>query len=880
MSNNKPKIIYLKDYRPPDFTIDTIFLHFDLHEAFTEVKSILKLKRNPLAKTPNAPLKLNGENLHLKSIFLNGKALAETEYVIDDNSLTIAKAPDEFTLETVVEIKPQENTALSGLYKSRENFCTQCEAEGFRRITYYLDRPDVMARFTTTITADKIKYPILLSNGNLIETRGLSDNRHWVMWEDPAPKPSYLFALVAGDFDLLQDEFTTMSDRKVALHLYVEKGFADQGAYSLQSLKKAMQWDEEQFGREYELDIYMMVAVSDFNMGAMENKGLNIFNTRYILAKPETATDMDYVAIENVIGHEYFHNWTGNRITCRDWFQLTLKEGLTVFRDNNFTEDMTSEGVARLDNVSVVRNLQFPEDAGPTAHPIRPFSYMEINNFYTHTVYRKGSEVIRMIRTLIGKENFRKGMDIYFKRHDGQAVTTEDFVQALADGSNRDLTQFKRWYDQAGTPVLDISSAYDEKAQTYTLTVKQSCPPTPDQKDKAPFHLPLAVGLISSACKDMPTHLVGEKNSITGTRILEITKPEQTFEFVAVTEKPVISLLRNFSAPVIVNYDYTDDELLWLLQCDSDPYSRYEAGQQYMKRLIARLIEDHKAGKSLKIDHHLVSVFKTILEKPHTDLQYLARLLQLPTFSFLLQQLKDTDIDLIYIARDFIKKSLARELKTIWQKYYAELQTPRYQTTQQDMGKRAMKNVALDYLTALEDPEFFQAAYRQFQQADNMTDRMGALMALNDHATPLRENALNEFYQQWKSQPLVVNKWLTLQAISLLPETLMVVKRCMQNKAFDINNPNNVYALIVAFANNLLRFNAKSGEGYQFVADQVIKIDPMNPQIAARVLQPLLRWRQMDVGRQKLMRKELERIQQVEKLSNDVYELVNKSLSI
>ncbi|OGO91949.1 MAG: aminopeptidase N [Coxiella sp. RIFCSPHIGHO2_12_FULL_42_15] len=878
MSQRKPRTIYLKDYQPTDFLIDAIYLHVDLHEAVTEVKSILKCRRNPSAATSKAPLRLDGEAMTLKAVYLDGKAISEQDYQVDAVSLTLLHVPDEFTLETVVDIKPQENKALSGLYKSGPNFCTQCEAEGFRRITYFLDRPDVMTRFTTTITADKTRYPVLLSNGNLLEERSLSNHRHWVHWEDPSLKPAYLFALVAGDFDLLQDQLTTMSDRIIDLRLYLEKGYKDQGSFALNALKKAMRWDEEKFGREYDLDIYMIVAVSDFNMGAMENKGLNIFNTRYILAKPMTATDNDYIAIESVIGHEYFHNWTGNRITCRDWFQLTLKEGLTVFRDEIFTEDMTSVGVARIDTSNVVRHLQFPEDAGPMAHPIRPASYMEINNFYTNTVYRKGAEVIRMIRTIIGETSFRKAMDLYFERHDGQAVTTEDFVQAMQDASQIDLSQFRRWYDQAGTPQLEIEGDYDETQQTFTLSVTQSCPATPGQKEKLPFHIPLAVGLISNQCQDMPSQLMGEQVAQSGTRILEIKNPKQVFTFVNVQEKPIPSLLRNFSAPVKLNYQYSDDELLCLLHGDSDPFARYEASQHYFCRLIFVLMDRLQRGEDLVMDNRLIDVYQKMVANEQQDMQFLARLVTIPGLNYLLQKKTPLDLELAQTAREYIQKSLAVCLSAEWLMHYERASSKEYQFTMVEVGQRAIKNVALSYLTATKEKKFYQMAFLQHEKANNMTDAMGALLALNDQDGEYREKALQQFYDQWQQQPLVVNKWLLLHAVSTLPSTLAQVKHYMTHPAFDIMNPNKVYSLLGGFGSNLLRFHEKNGAGYAFLTDQVLKIDPSNPQVAARILQPLTRWGQVDEERQKLMKQQLARILKAEKLSSDVYEMAQKSL--
>lgn len=873
----QPQTIYLKDYRPSDFLIDTVHLNVDLHEDETHVKAVLAMRRNPAVDAVQAPLVLNGEAMALQVVSIDGSVLSATEYKVDDHSLTIDRVPDTFILETVVVIKPQQNTTLSGLYKSRGNFCTQCEAHGFRRITYYLDRPDVMARFTTTITADKTKYPLLLSNGNLIEQKELSNNRHWVHWQDPSLKPCYLFALVAGDFDLLHDKFITMSGREVALRLYLEKGFADQGAYALEALKQAMKWDEETYGREYDLDIYMIVAVSDFNMGAMENKGLNIFNTKYVLANAKTATDTDYIGILDVIGHEYFHNWSGNRITCRDWFQITLKEGLTVFRDSTFTEDMTSHGVARIGFVNGLRNVQFPEDAGPMAHPIRPQSYIEVNNFYTNTVYRKGCEVIRMVRTLLGTALFRQGMDLYFARHDGQAVTTEDFIKAMEDASGKDLTQFKRWYAQAGTPVLDIAGDYDEQQKTFTLTVKQSCPPTPGQPTKEPLHLPLAMGLVGPDCQDMSTQLENEDHAHNGTRVLDIKKPLETFRFVNVAQKPIPSLLRDFSAPVVLNYPYSDEELLWLLNCDTDPFAKWEAGQTFAKRLLLKLVDDYRAQKPFAMDERLITVFKKILAGPHEDHRFSATLLELPSENYLLQQMAVGDIVAIHAAREFVKTALATALEREFVTCFEEHQLPYYEFNSVDVGKRSLKNSCLAYLAYVGD-DYTKIAYQQFKASDNMTDAVGALAALINHDCAARDKALNEFYEQWQGQPLVINKWLVLQASSILPNTLEKVTALMQHPAFDIRNPNNVYSLIGAFGMNAVCFHAQDGVGYRFVADQVLALDAANPQVAARMLQPLTQWQKMDDKRQQLMTQQLKRIAATPKISKDVYEIAAKSL--
>lgn len=878
--SKQPKTMYLNDYQPNAFVVDDVYLDFELGEEQTHVRTVLKLHRNTAHPQSNAPLVLNGEKMQLQSVMIDDRVLDDSEFSADAVSLTINDVPDQFVLQTHVVIKPQDNKALMGLYKSRNNFCTQCEAEGFRYITYFFDRPDVMTRFTTTITADRAQYPMLLANGNLIDIEELADNKHKVTWQDPSLKPCYLFALVAGNFDLLEDNFTTMSGRDVALKLYLEPGFKDQGAYALESLKKAMAWDEQTFGREYDLDIYMIVAVSDFNMGAMENKGLNVFNTKYVLARPDTATDSDYVAIEGVIGHEYFHNWTGNRVTCRDWFQITLKEGLTVFRDQTFTEDMTSKAVSRLDTINVVRTQQFAEDAGPLAHPIRTDSYIEINNFYTLTVYRKGCEVIRMIRTLITPENFHKGMDLYFERHDGQAVTTEEFVKAMEDASGKDLTQFRRWYSQAGTPELSISSDYDVEQQQLTLHVAQSCPATPGQEQKEPFQLPLSMGLIGPDCNELGTQLIGEDVVQPGTRILEITEPEQTFTFINVPENTVPSLLRDFSAPVKLEYAYTDEQLAWLIKCDANFFSRWNAAQQLATNSIIKLAEQHLAGQEFSQPEHLIDAMGALLQQDADDLNYLSRLLMLPSLAYLMANSHKMPVSAVHEALQFCKKSLAKQHEALFQELYNKLHDGQsYVYNVAEMGKRSLKNVCLSYLTALENEQHYATAYQQFSTADNMTDQMGALSALNHHDCKQREQALNEFYQRWQHEPLVVNKWLMLQSASVLPDTVDRVRGLLTHDAFDIENPNNVYALVCGFGANMARFHNSGGKGYEFVADQVLTLDAQNPQVAARVIAPLTRWQQFDEADGKQMRAQLERIAAVDGLSSDIYEVVTKSLA-
>ena len=879
MSHSQPKETFLNDYQAPAFQVEAVMLDFDLFDSHVIVKSTLSIKK---IKANVQSLQLNGASQELLSIVLDDEVLLADQYEQTNDLLIIHQVPDIFVLTTEVKITPQDNTSLMGLYRSSDNFCTQCEAEGFRKITYFLDRPDVMSRFTTTITADKKKYPYLLSNGNCIEQIDLDNGRHKVCWQDPSLKPCYLFALVAGDFDVLSEPFITSSNREVELKFYLEKGFADQGQYALDSLKRAMRWDEEQFGREYDLDIYMVVAVSDFNMGAMENKGLNVFNTKYVLAKDDTATDADYVAIEDVIGHEYFHNWTGNRITCRDWFQLTLKEGLTVFRDQTFSEDMTSAAVARIGEVNVMRNHQFPEDAGPIAHPIRPQSYIEINNFYTSTVYRKGAEVIRMIRSLISKEGFRSGMDLYFERHDGQAVTTDDFVAAMADSSGRDFTQFARWYNQAGTPQLDITAQYEATNKTYTLTVNQSCPPTPGQQHKQPFHMPLAIGLIDENCNDLSLQLKGEDQSsvIEGTRILELTERSQEFTFINIDSNPIPSLNRGFSAPVKVSFNYSLDELAWLVRYDGDAVARWDAAQQLSTRLIISCAIDIIEGVQPGCNILLADTMKALFIGADTDLNLLAHLLVLPSVNYLLLQSDKVDVSALHQAREAVKKYLATELHEVLLSHYNKYHDRSvYEFSVDAMGRRSWKNACLSYLVLSEKPGVMELAYDQLKNSNNMTDSMGALMALNQVDHPYRAHALKEFYQQWQHEPLVVNKWLTLQAQSTLPNTLEHVMSLTKHASYNVNNPNNVYALICAYGANMASLHFSGYEhAYQFLADQTLAIDAYNPQVAARVVSPLIRWREFDNKRGQLMQAQLTRIAAQANLSLDLYELVQKSL--
>lgn len=865
---------YLKNYTPPDFRIEKTQLHFDVHDSHTVVTAILHINRC----TAGAPLILDGDALILEKLCINGKEITTPEYKITETHLILPTVPDQFILETRVKLLPKKNTQLMGLYQSRTNLCTQCESEGFRRITFYLDRPDVLSHFTTTISADKTKYPYLLSNGNFIEEKELGDNRHWVHWEDPSLKPCYLFALVAGDFDVLQDSFVTMTNKTVDLYLYLEKGFRDQGAYAMTAIKKSMKWDEEKFGREYDLNRFMVVAVSDFNMGAMENKGLNIFNTKYILAKSQTATDTDYINIERVIGHEYFHNWSGNRVTCRDWFQLTLKEGLTVLRDQLFTEDMTSKGVARIDVVNTLRNQQFTEDAGPMAHPIRPDSYLKIDNFYTSTVYEKGAEVIRMVRTLLSPDIFRKGMDLYFSRYDGQAVTTEDFLAAMTEASGKELSQFSRWYHQAGTPVLRVKTHYDSAKKTLDVTIKQTCPSTPGQEDKLPFHMPFAMGLVGNNCCDLPLQLTGESIAAKTTCVIEIKKPEETVTFTNVNENPVPSLLRHFSAPVELQYDYTNQQLAHLWQCDSDAFSRFEAGQRLLVHLIEINAKEITRGKTPTVDPLLICCVDKLLTQNIEDPSLFSRLLTFPSLRYVLSHMPTMELTVVHAAKQLLENTLAMHFEKQWLALYKRYQVSgEYTYNIADCGYRRLNNLCLYYLLKTQNRNYIEMAYSQATKADNMTDQWGALIALNDHDIAPRTEALTHFYDKYQHEPLVVNKWFALQASTLLPQAINDVKKLLHHPAFDINNPNNVYALLVTFGDNTLRFHEKNGDGYKLLTDQVLLIDAINPQVAARVVRPLTQWKQMDPARSVLMKIELMRMRNAS-LSDNLCEIVNKSL--
>ena len=881
-----PKPIYLKDYTAPDYRFAKVVLDFELGEEVTVVGNTISVEPTFAAGGDPRPLFLNGDpTVELAGVEVNGTALDASAYVLTKKGITITAPPAApFELKITTKIKPQENTELEGLYKSSGNFCTQCEAEGFRRITFYQDRPDVMSEFTTRITADKAKYPVLLSNGNLVDSGDLDGGKHFTVWEDPFPKPAYLFALVAGDLGMIEDKFTTKSGREVALRIYVEEHNLDKADWAMVSLIKSMKWDEDVFGLEYDLDLFNIVAVDDFNMGAMENKSLNIFNSRLVLATPQTATDMDYSAIEGVVAHEYFHNWTGNRVTCRDWFQLSLKEGLTVYRDQEFSADMNSRGVKRIGDVARLRMAQFPQDAGPMAHPIRPESYIKMDNFYTVTVYEKGAEVVRMYETLLGKDGFRKGMDLYFERHDGQAVTCDDFLAAMADANGADLTAFKPWYSQAGTPKLDVTTEYDAAAKTFTMTCTQSTPTTPGQSDKKPVLMPIAVGLLASDGSDMELTLEGEAGTAgETTKVLRLSEASQTFVFTNVAEKPVPSILRNFSAPVRLSTDLTQEDLIFLMANDSDQFNRWEAGQTLTRALLLDLVEKAGMGEELVMDQAIVDAMRNIVnlaKEEGADKAFIARAMALPSEGELSEMVVPANPDVIHAARDFVVKTLAKELKEELLWTMRDNTSEKYERDGESRAARTLKNTGLALLSYLEDPEIDAEAFRRFKTADNMTDQISALSALSGRADcKERAEAIDMFYEQWKHDPLIMNKWLGLQAGASLPNNVENVKRLVDHPAFDIKNPNKVYSLVGGFVGGTpINFHAADGSGYEFLGDIVLKIDKLNGGVAARMVGGFTRWRKYDEKRQEMMKAQLERIVKTEGLSENVFEIVSKSL--
>jgi aminopeptidase N len=881
MRDATPQLIQLSDYTPPAFLVDTVHLHVDVRDDHARVRATLALRRNPAGRTQDAPLVLDGDELSHESASIDGRKLAADEITVTEDRLTIHRTPDAFTLETVVRIDPFGNTKLMGFFQSKDGLFTQCESEGFRRITWFLDRPDVMARYTVSLHADRARHPVLLSNGNLVAQGNEPGDRHYARWEDPFPKPSYLFAMVAAKLEVLEDQFVTASGRDALLQVYVEPGKLDQAGFAMDSLKRSMRWDEQVFGLELDLERFMIVAVGDFNMGAMENKGLNIFNTKYVLARADTATDADFLNVDRVVAHEYFHNWTGNRVTCRDWFQLSLKEGLTVFRDQEYGADTYSRPVQRIQEVRGLRAMQFPEDAGPMAHPIRPQAYMEISNFYTATVYEKGAEVVRMIHTLIGAEAFRRGMDLYFARHDGQAVTCDEFVQAMEDASGTDLRLFRRWYDQAGTPRVDATGHHDPAARTYALTLRQSCAPTPGQPEKHPLHIPLAVGLVAADGSDVPLRLAGETSASGGTRVLSLTEPEQTFTFVDVASAPVPSLARGFSAPIVLDFAYTEAQLTHLVAHDSDSFNRWEAGQRLAVGLILRGVAARQSGQAFSAPPEFVAAFARVLADAARDPAFGAEALALPSESYVGEQMAVVDPDAIHEVRVALRRQLATALRGELLATYRAMANPgRSSPDATAAGRRALRNLCLGYLMELEDDgEIVAMCAAQFFGADNMTDAMAALTALANADVPQRVEALASFHARWRNEALVLDKWFAVQAMSRLPGALARVKALMAHADFDIRNPNRARSVTGSFCHfNPVHFHAADGSGYGFLADCVIQLDALNPQVASRLARAMDRWKKFDGVRQGHARAALERIRDAEGLSKDVTEVVTRAL--
>ncbi|WP_241581216.1 aminopeptidase N [Rosenbergiella nectarea] len=867
----QPQVKYRKDYTAPAFTITDIDLTFHLDEKITKVLAVSQVKR---CDASAKDLLLQGEGLVLVQVNINGNPWQD--YSIESGNLLLRNVPEHFTLEIENEIHPDQNSALEGLYKSGEALCTQCEAEGFHHITWYLDRPDVLARFSTTIYADKQRYPYLLSNGNRIDGGELDNGQHWIKWQDPFPKPCYLFALVAGDFEVLRDTFTTQSGRDVALEIFVDRGNLDRAGWAMTSLKQSMKWDEERFNLEYDLDIFMIVAVDFFNMGAMENKGLNIFNSKYVLAKPETATDKDYLGIEAVIGHEYFHNWSGNRVTCRDWFQLSLKEGLTVFRDQEFSSDLGSRAVNRIDNVRVMRGAQFAEDASPMAHPIRPEQVMEMNNFYTLTVYEKGSEVIRMIHTLLGEEKFQAGIALYFQRHDGSAATCEDFVKAMEDASEIDLTQFRQWYRQSGTPVLTVEDDYDPNSETYTLTVTQETPATADQAEKKPLHIPLAIELYDNEGQVIPLQYKGEAID----PVLNVTESTQIFVFDKVWFQPTPALLCEFSAPVKLHYQWSDAQLTFLLQHARNAFTRWDAAQSllaiYLKLNVARFAQQ----QPLSVPRHVVDAFRAVLVDESIDPALKAQIFTLPSENEIAEWFEVINPTAIAAVRASLLQLLATALVKELKVAYDSNQCADYRVQEEDIGKRALKNIALSYLVFAEAELGEQLAVNQYQSANNMTDALAAISSAVSAQLPAAEQLLTQWDERWYQDGLVMDKWFILQATRPGEHVVEKVRQLLSHRSFTMKNPNRVRSLIGAFCSaNPAAFHAEDGSGYQFLVEMLTDLNHRNPQIAARMIEPLIRLKRYDEGRQQLMRAALEQLLTLDNLSRDLYEKITKALA-
>ncbi|HCE1481666.1 TPA: aminopeptidase N [Vibrio parahaemolyticus] len=862
-----PQAKYRKDYQAPSHTITDIDLTFDLYDNDTIVTALSKV----VQKGESTTLELDGEGLELRSVKVDGEDWAHHE--VKEASLVLSDLPAEFELEIITKIDPEANTALEGLYKSGGAFCTQCEAEGFRRITYYLDRPDVLAKYTTKVIADKATYPYLLSNGNRIAQGEAENGRHWVQWQDPHPKPAYLFALVAGDFDVLRDKYTTMSGRNVDLEIFVDKGNLDRAGHAMTSLINSMKWDEERFGLEYDLDIYMIVAVDFFNMGAMENKGLNIFNSKFVLANDQTATDRDYLGIEAVIGHEYFHNWTGNRVTCRDWFQLSLKEGLTVFRDQEFSSDLGSRAVNRIDNVRIIRGPQFAEDASPMSHPIRPDKVIEMNNFYTLTVYEKGSEVIRMYHTLLGEEGFQKGMKLYFERHDGTAATCEDFVSAMEDATGVDLKQFRLWYSQSGTPTLRVNSEYNAEAKTYALTVEQFTEATQDQAEKQALHIPFDIELYDSKGQIIPLIINGESVH----NVLDIKQDKQTFVFENVAEQPVPSLLREFSAPVKLEYDYSDAELIFLMKHATNDFARWDASQMLLAKYIRQNVTNVQTGSEVQLSEDLIDAFRGVLLDENLEPAFIAQVFSLPSINEITGWYKQIDVDAVDTVLNSITVSLSAALEDELSATYHTLKQAEYTIDHAAIGKRALRNQCLQFLAHTDKGNTLVKA--QYEAANNMTDTIAAMSAANSAQLECREELMADYSDKWKHDGLVMDKWFALQGTNPAEDALEKVKATMNHEAFSLKNPNRTRSLIGSFlAANPVRFHDKSGSGYQFAGEILRQLNDSNPQVASRMIDPLLKFRKYDEVRQAMIRAELEKLKAMDNLAKDLFEKVTKAL--
>ncbi|GIU37716.1 aminopeptidase N [Shewanella schlegeliana] len=852
---SQPQAKFLRDYQKPKFKISHIDLDFTLAQKQTQVVATSKVFRQGHHQEP---LVLVGDELTLLSVMINGN---KAEYQLLAGELVIDTALDNFELQIITQLDPEANSSLEGLYMSDGAYCTQCEAEGFRRITYFLDRPDVLAIYTVRVEADRQAFPYLLSNGNLIDSGELQGGRHYAKWHDPFPKPAYLFALVAGDFDLLEDKFTTCNQREVKLQVFVDKGNLSKAHHAMASLKKSMTWDESRFNLEYDLDIYMIVAVDFFNMGAMENKGLNVFNTKFVLADKASATDDDYHGIESVVGHEYFHNWTGNRVTCRDWFQLSLKEGLTVFRDQEFSSDLGSRAVNRIHAIKAIKNQQFAEDSGPMAHPIRPESVIEMNNFYTVTVYNKGAEVIRMMHTLLGEAAFQQGMKLYFERHDGQAVTCDDFVAAMQDASEVDLTQFKRWYSQAGTPQVDVKEHYDEQAHVYQLTLSQMTPATPDKAEKQPLHIPFDIELL-----DVDGDTVFN-------RVLDFTEETQVFTFDGIKQKPIPSLLQNFSAPVKLNFNYSVEQLVHIMRFATSEVAKWEASVSLFSQSVWQNVERLQNNQSMYIDPRILDAFKGVILAQDLDKALMAEILTLASASSLIEQKDAVDLDSLALAREFVVFEVASDCEDELLARFRELEKV------DDAAARALKNICLSLLLKVEQ-SYAALAKQQFQSAENMTDSLAALSALNSESSLIRDELMSQFERQWIDTPLVMDKWLVLHATLACSKCINQLQSLFEHEAFSFNNPNRVRSLIGAFAaGNTFEFHRKDGVGYQFLADAIIKLNSVNPQVAARIITPLIQFKKFDATRQAMMKQQLQRILAVEELSKDLYEKVTKALA-